>query len=59
MNSSSVERKAKTVVEISGSAIETVPAGTEFIVIGDESNSYFACRGIGISSIWKDEFVFI
>ena len=51
--------KAKTVKVISGDCIPTVPVGTEFEVesiIADRG--YATCKGLPVSSVWKDEFVF-
>jgi len=63
-----VNYKARTIVEISGTAIETIPVGTEFTIvwidmenyIKDHENpfcpSYSVCTGLGISDIYNNEF---
>jgi hypothetical protein len=50
--------RARTIVEIKGSCIETIPVGTEFEIICINSD-YSACKGIGITLIWNDEYVLI
>lgn len=52
------DMKGRTIVEISGSCIETIPVGTVFEVTfrGPE---YSSCRGLGITSIWNDEYELI
>lgn len=52
--------KAKTIVEISGRCIETIPAGTEFTIIAFVPDyAYATCRGLGVSSIWNWEYELI
>lgn len=50
--------KARTIVEISGECIETIPVGTEFVVT--YYNHFFSsCTGLGITSVYNCEFEFI
>ena len=54
-----INQKAVTTKEISGSCIDTIPAGTEFTVTWfDEAkeNGNSTCKGLGITHIWNDEF---
>ncbi len=50
--------RARTIKEISGHAIPTIPKGTEFTILhtGDHHSS---CRGLPILSIWNDEYELI
>ena len=50
--------RAKTIVEISGACIKTIPAGTVFEVI-HRGPVYSSCRGLGITEIWNDEYELI
>jgi hypothetical protein len=64
MNESSqpIECNAITTKEISGICINTVPTGTKFkvkIYGNDKTPSIFPCSGLGITSIWRDEFEFL
>jgi hypothetical protein len=69
-----VRIKAITTKEISGSAIETIPVGTEFMITwiniddykaaqnnkyNNSYNSYSCCEGLGVSDIWNNEFKLI
>jgi hypothetical protein len=51
---------AITTKEISGKCIKTIPIGTKFKVL-DHGNplGIFSCIGLGITSIWRDEFEFL
>ena len=50
--------KARTIVEISGECIETIPVGTKFVVT--YLNYFFSsCSGLGITSIYNCEFEII
>lgn len=49
---------AVTIKEIKGSCIPTIPAGTKFH-ISHKGESYSSCSGLGITSIWNDEWVFL
>lgn len=60
--------RAKTIREISGNRIQTIPIGTEFLVTfyNIDSLSYSSCTGLnnnnppfGITLIYNDEFEFI
>lgn len=51
--------KAKTIVEISGHCIPTIPVGTEFEVSLISDHGYALCKGLPVSSVWKDEYTFI
>jgi len=63
-----VNLKAITKVPISGSAIKTIPAGTEFTIThmnikeyADRSDSNYnsgssACTGLGVTEVWNNEF---
>jgi hypothetical protein len=52
------ERKARTIVVISGRCIQTIPKGTEFIVT--HRGTYFSsCKGLGITDLWNDEYELI
>ena len=50
--------KAITTKEISGACIKTIPVGTPFEIfhIGDRFSS---CKGLGITSIWNDEYALV
>ncbi len=50
--------KAITTKEIKGSAIDTIPVGTEF-TITSVLKEYSFCKGLGIFSIWNDEYKII
>jgi hypothetical protein len=54
-------KKAITIKVICGSRIKTIPVGTTFEVLvnTNASNGYSACRGLGITSIWNEEFVLV
>lgn len=54
-------KKAITIKVICGSCIKTIPVGTTFEVLvnTDTSHGYSACRGLGITSIWNEEFVLV
>lgn len=55
-----INKKAITTVEISGSCIETIPAGTEFTILAKaEGYNYHTCEGLSVSSVWDWEFKFI
>ena len=52
--------KAKTIKEISGNCIPTIPVGTEFtIVVIVKDYGYATCSGLPVSSVWLDEFVLL
>ena len=61
-----VNRKARTTKDISGAAIETIPAGTEFVVtwyeepkFDDSRSDTSIAKGLGVTIVWNDEFEFI
>lgn len=55
-----IYRKAITVKEISGNCIKTIPIGTGFeVAVHKHRNGYRSCRGLGITSIFNDEFEFV
>lgn len=50
-------RKAKTLKEISGVCIPTVPKGTDFEVVEIvKDRGYATCKGLPVSSLWLEEF---
>lgn len=52
------EKKAVTIKEITGSAIETIPAGTEFTVTYIHEG--WSCSyGLGVTQVWNDEYKLI
>lgn len=60
-----VNRKARTTRDITGMVIDTIPAGTEFIVTwyqeyADPSRTATSmAKGLSISIVYNDEFEFI
>jgi len=59
-------KRAITTKTISGPCIETIHIGTEFDIIIwpgvvplSENIRYYPCKGLGITSIWSDEFKFL
>jgi hypothetical protein len=60
-----VSLEAVTIKEISGTAIETIPIGTKFVITWIDFNKknlpyeHSMCSGLDISEIWNDEFVLI
>jgi hypothetical protein len=53
-----MDMKAKTIKEIRGSCIPTIPVGTEFTVVAVVAGyGYATCLGLAVSSVWLDEFV--
>lgn len=51
---------ARTIKEISGARIETIPIGTEFeITYFVLDYGYVNCHGLHISSVWLDELEII
>ena len=50
--------KAKTIVEISGHCIDTIPAGTIFDVI-TVGTHYSTCSNLGVSSVYNNEYVLL
>ena len=51
---------AITIKEISGERIETIPVGTKFEIVCECPNYFYAtCRGLGVSSVWLDEFRYL
>jgi len=60
-----VNRKARTTRDIDGMAIETIPAGTEFVVTwyqeyADPSRTATSmAKGLGVNIVYNDEFEFI
>jgi hypothetical protein len=60
MNATKLNRKARTVKEISGRCIATIPVGTEFTILyRGENPAYSTCTGLRVSSVWNDEYEFI
>lgn len=64
LNRIEVNRKARTVVDITGMAMVTIPTGTEFVVTwyaesGSHSRPSSVCKGLDISFVYNDEFEFI
>jgi hypothetical protein len=55
------KRKAVTIKEISGTCIETIPIGTEFLIthVLSPDLDYSFCEGLDINSIWNEEYKFI
>lgn len=54
-----INKLAVTIKEISGASIGTIPVGTEFLVTWYSPDiEYSMCSGLGIYSIWNDEFEF-
>jgi hypothetical protein len=50
-------KKAVTIKEISGSCIETIPIGAEFTIITIVAGrNYATCNGLGVTSVWNDEY---
>jgi hypothetical protein len=50
-------KKAVTIKVISGSCIETIPIGTEFTIITIVAGrNYATCNGLGVTSVWNDEY---
>lgn len=60
-----VNMKARTIKEISGSAIPTIPIGTEFTIIWTNleakniGHEFSICKDLPIWEIWNDEFEFL
>lgn len=51
------KRKARTIKEIKGNMIETIPVGTEFFVVYEITNRFYAtCEGLGVNSVYLNEF---
>jgi hypothetical protein len=48
--------KAVTVKEITGQRIVTVPIGTEFLVSNIDNDVYANAFGIGVTSVFHDEY---
>lgn len=51
--------KARTIIEISGECIETIPVGTEFIITYYNDFLYSSCTGLSVSLIYNNEFKLI
>lgn len=51
--------KARTIKEIKGNCIETIPTGIEFEVYELNTMGYATCEGLGVNSIWKNEYEII
>jgi len=64
MYNKSQPKKAITVKQIKGACIPTIPIGTPFEVLAVVKSTkrdygYSTCKGLPISSVWNDEYVFI
>ncbi len=50
---------ARTIKEINAPALGLrIPVGTEFLIthLGDSASFYSSCKGLGVFSVWNDEF---